>query len=363
MNEIKKTYFLGANTPKGFVSFFSELYNPSENRRVFILKGGPGTGKSGVMRKVAAAVEEAGYEAEYIICSSDPDSLDGVIFPELRACVADGTPPHVIEPKYPGAVEEIVNLGQFWNSEKLAETADSIRAADRQVKNCHQRCVGFLSAAASLQKDSLRIVSECTDFDKIAVYASRFASREFGISRGRIGKEKKRLLSAVTPKGIFTNYDTIKSQCSRVIAVYDEYGASSCQLLKLLRGYALGIGLDTTVCCCPLNTDKIEHLIIPEKELCIFTSNSYHPAPADVDRKIHCRRFIDSEKLRTHRHRLHFNSRAAAELIDEAGVMLKSAKENHDDLEQLYIPAMDFDKVNAETEKITKQILNRAKNK
>lgn len=363
MGEIKKTYFLGANTPKGFVSLFGELYNPSENWRVYILKGGPGTGKSGFMRKIASAVEEAGYEAEYIICSSDPDSLDGVIFPQLKACIADGTPPHVLEPRYPGAVEEIVNLGQFWNSEKLAESADSIRAADCQVKNCHQRCVGFLNAASSLQNDSARIVSECTDFDKIAVYASRFATREFGVSRGKIGKETKRFLSAVTPKGVFMNYDTIKSQCSRVIAVYDEYGAASAQLLKLLRGYALGIGLDTTVCCCPTNPDKIEHLIIPEKELCIFTSNSYHPAPPEADRKIHTRRFSDSEELRAHRHRLHFNSRASAELIDEAVVMLKSAKDNHDDLERLYISAMDFDKVNAETERIKSEVLKRGKSK
>ena len=38
--------FLGANTPKGFVSLFDELYNPYTTKNAYIIKGGPGTGKS-----------------------------------------------------------------------------------------------------------------------------------------------------------------------------------------------------------------------------------------------------------------------------------------------------------------------------
>lgn len=357
--EKKTTYFLGANTSGGFVSLFNELYNPFENWRAFILKGGPGTGKSSFMRKAAKAVEDAGEKTEYIICSSDPQSLDGVIFPGLKACIADGTSPHVIEPKYPGAVEQLINLGEYWDCDKLSDCAEGIRETDRQVKNCHARCVGFLKAAASLQEDSMRLAAECTDFDKISAYASRFASREFGTSRGRIGRESRRFLSAVTPEGIFINYDTILSQCSKIAVVYDEYGAASDKLLKLLRAYALGCGLDVTVCPCPVTPEKIEHLIIPEIGLCVFTANNYHPAPADTTRKIHARRFTDSDKLRSHRHRLHFNSRAASELIDEAVNMLRSAKEYHDDLEQFYVPAMDFEKVNEEAERITELILKR----
>ena len=50
--------FLGGNTPCGFVSFFDELYNPYEKHRALIIKGGPGTGKSGIMKTVAKKAEE-----------------------------------------------------------------------------------------------------------------------------------------------------------------------------------------------------------------------------------------------------------------------------------------------------------------
>ena len=39
-------FFLGANAPGGFVSRFDHLYSPQEGWFAYILKGGPGTGRS-----------------------------------------------------------------------------------------------------------------------------------------------------------------------------------------------------------------------------------------------------------------------------------------------------------------------------
>lgn len=86
-------YFLGANSPAGFYSLYDELIDPAEAESIYILKGGPGCGKSTLMHKVAAAAEEKGVAVEYIPCSGDPDSLDAVIFPALKAAIVDGTAP------------------------------------------------------------------------------------------------------------------------------------------------------------------------------------------------------------------------------------------------------------------------------
>ncbi len=87
-------YFLGANSPQGFYSLYSELIDPAQARAIYILKGGPGCGKSTLMRRVGAALEEAGCTVEYICCSGDPDSLDAVIAPALGVALVDGTAPH-----------------------------------------------------------------------------------------------------------------------------------------------------------------------------------------------------------------------------------------------------------------------------
>ena len=91
-------YFLGANSPAGFYSLYSELLSPETANAIYILKGGPGCGKSTLMRRVAQQAAQAGETVEYILCSADPDSLDGVVLPRLGAALVDGTAPHGTAP-------------------------------------------------------------------------------------------------------------------------------------------------------------------------------------------------------------------------------------------------------------------------
>ena len=74
-------FFLGANTPSGFYSLYDQLLPPTGAEDCFLLKGGPGCGKSTLMRRVAQAVEARGLTVEYIRCSGDPDSLDAIWIP------------------------------------------------------------------------------------------------------------------------------------------------------------------------------------------------------------------------------------------------------------------------------------------
>lgn len=87
-------FFLGANSSQGFVSRFDQLGNPNEGWRCTIIKGGPGTGKSSIMKSLVTAMADQCNYIEEIYCSSDVDSLDGVIFPEKKLSIADGTSPH-----------------------------------------------------------------------------------------------------------------------------------------------------------------------------------------------------------------------------------------------------------------------------
>lgn len=87
-------YFLGANSPDGFYSLYPELIQPETAQAIYILKGGPGCGKSTLMRKVGGQMEQAGLETEYILCSGDPDSLDALLLPRQGVAIVDGTAPH-----------------------------------------------------------------------------------------------------------------------------------------------------------------------------------------------------------------------------------------------------------------------------
>lgn len=348
MSDKQVSFFAGANTPGGFVSLFDGLYDAYGDWNVYIIKGGPGTGKSSLMKKVATGVEREGVFVERLNCSSDPASLDAIRIPELHACLLDGTAPHAMDPKFPGAVEEILNLGEFWDAKQIKRQAGAIRKTAALNQEMHRRSSRFLSAAGTLLEENKRLIAPSVDIDKIRNYAARFASREFGKPGGTVGIEHRRYLSGITPAGNLIQYHTLPLLCDHIIALDDSYGAVSRYLIRLIRSYALASGLDVISCLCPMSVNQdIEHLLIPQAGLALFTENAFHALPFDPSRRIHARRFMNMEQVEEHRCRLKFNRRAAAQLIDESISLLKNAKEIHDRLEKFYIPAMDFEQVDA----------------
>lgn len=351
-------YFLGANTGNGFYSLFDELYFPSYEGRMFVIKGGPGTGKSSVMKRVADKAEKKGYEVERIYCSSDPSSLDGVIIPELKTSVADGTAPHTIEPKYPGAVEQTVNLGDCWDAGFLRCNAENIKEKTFECSSYHKRCMRFLKAYSSMLNDNRRIVSDCVDGQKLKGFAARLAVHEFK-DKGTQGKIKRRFLSAVTPEGITCFEETVSQLCNRVIGIDDEYGVVSDQMLTYLAKKAVKSGYDIIVCPCVTDPKrKLDHLIIPEKRLAFCTQNDVHTVSCEKYKTVSAKRFMNTSELKKHSARLNFNRRASSEFLDEAIISLTNAKAIHDELESYYINAMDFDLVGEKAEKLINEIFD-----
>ena len=114
-----RNLYPGGNTPHGFYSYYNYILPQRKAEKIFCIKGGPGTGKSTLMKRIGRYFVDRGEDVDFLWCSSDPDSLDGILIRGRRAAVLDGTAPHIVDPVTPGAVDEIINLGQFWDEEKL----------------------------------------------------------------------------------------------------------------------------------------------------------------------------------------------------------------------------------------------------
>ena len=126
-------WFLGANSGNGFSSLY-EGFCRGDGDFLRVIKGGPGCGKSTFMRRIGEAAEARGLEVEYILCSGDPDSLDGVYIPALRLGYADGTAPHIMDPECFGAscLKFMATFGVLSNSDDPGPqelTYEEMRAA------------------------------------------------------------------------------------------------------------------------------------------------------------------------------------------------------------------------------------------
>lgn len=88
-----KEVFPGGNTYKGFHSFYDHILPQEEANRIFCIKGGPGVGKSSFMKAIAKEFVELGYDVELHHCSSDNNSLDGVVIKQAKVALLDGTAP------------------------------------------------------------------------------------------------------------------------------------------------------------------------------------------------------------------------------------------------------------------------------
>ena len=105
-----RNIYPGGNTPEGFYSYYNYILPQRKAEKIFCLKGGPGVGKSTFMKEIGKYFSEKGEDVDLLWCSSDADSLDGVVLKSRRAALVDGTKPHIVDPVNPAAVDKIVDL-------------------------------------------------------------------------------------------------------------------------------------------------------------------------------------------------------------------------------------------------------------
>ena len=192
-------YFASANGYYGFRSYFNEAFAEEKLSRLFILKGGPGTGKSTFMRKITDKLSGMVDRCELILCSSDTESLDGVIFSTEngRVAIVDGTAPHTLDPRFPGAISEIINLGDGWDKNRLVSKRDEIIAFTRAYVEEYSSAYELLSVAGRVM-ERIRSVT-LAHFDKKR--ASAAAKILLSDNEKYDGEKSTRLLSSFGKSG------------------------------------------------------------------------------------------------------------------------------------------------------------------
>jgi len=357
--------FPGGNTCYGFHSFYQYVV-PSDATRIFVLKGGPGVGKSTLMKKLGEELGLLGHNRELHWCSSDNDSLDGVVFPDSQIAIIDGTAPHVVDPVYPGAVDEVVNLGEFWNETRLTDHKREIIELTRQISM-------YFRLAYHRLKEGHAIWSELSEYFSQSVSKAthrqflRSLKQELGHSGvgAAPGKSLERHLfaSAITPGGIINHAHTLFEEDFKVLALSGNPGTGMHDLLNSLLQWSREEMIPVEVyhnCFLP---SCIEMLIYrPAKTVILDASGLVVNYEKLLSRASHGRLFdlnqeVDPARLLRFGSEIEDARERFNTALTAAVSFINLAKQIHDELEQFYIPTMDFGRINRKFDEIKERIL------
>ena len=179
----ERKIFMGANTADGFVGFFDQIVDNYELKKIYIIKGGSGVGKSTFIKKFAQTMTQMFGKTkqltiDYLMCSADPGSYDGAIIHEMGVALIDGTKPHITDPKYPGMVEEILDFAQFIDFAKIKATQAELKEMMARRAECFERAKIELEKARQLHRKVESYITPAVDFSKVDELFKQLVNRQ-----------------------------------------------------------------------------------------------------------------------------------------------------------------------------------------
>lgn len=342
--------FPGGNTSHGFCSFHDNIIGEKRNL-LYILKGMPGGGKSSLMKEMGKRAAEEGFTLEYHHCPSDPTSIDGIVINELGVGIVDGTPPHPMDPVYPGMGDKIINLAVYIDASKITGYKDEITQAKANNKKAYRRVFNYFKAARSVYDEIVQVNREYVDFKRVNKMTKDYLEEIFSkeIINGKKYKFKNRHMfsNAYTPQGYFDYTESIIDGVKNRYYLKGDMGTGKSTFMKRIIERANMEDFHLEIYHDSFAPDKIESLLIYELDL-IISSNE--KITNGLYTTIDFKQYFDDSKISNEDYIVF------ERLIEKGTEGLNMAKDNHFIQESLYRNAVNFKGIDEEREKIWDEI-------
>ena len=348
--------FAGAMTPEGFIDFFDHIMPVQKARARYFLKGASGGGKSTFMKKVAHWLEEQDCATELFHCSNDARSLDAVAAEKFGLCILDATAPHSRDPQIPALTDTIIDFAQFLDEDKLAGHKTIIENLLQDKKMLINRAMGYFSAAGKIyntEKAAAQAALKTTDLENLAARRGDFLPSASG-DRNK-GFNRRLFLTAITPEGPISLADDAFDNC-HVYAIHTEAQIGTNHFLMRIQHDANANGIDTESFHSPLDPAHIEYLLIPSQKRAFVATDGIFGYRGKVNKRIDISSCINPAMLTRIKINIEHDSELLNILLEQTMDTLHISKSLHTKIEEIYIQAMDFDRVDEMTEKFIEKI-------
>jgi hypothetical protein len=348
-------YFLSANSPEGFVSYHEAWLDGWDT--VFLLKGGPGGGKSTFMRRVQRHMEARGLPCEEVYCATDPSSLDGLGIPALGAALFDATPPHAADPRYFGSKDVYLSLGEYCDTAPLKAKWHHIAGLTDRYRAMFPRITRCLSGAKSMSDQRFDLVLRGVPLDQLTSAAAALI-QQAGLDgqADKAGSVRARFLSARDRDGVRFLDETVRWLTPRRFILQDTYGLSPFVLAPILRA-ATAAGHDVWACYDPQSPRHLlRHVLLPELGFGFVCRTGDSQRDEGVSLSLDA--MVDPNLLAAKATRLGLLEQVESSRLQDASRLMKDARAIHDELEALYRPHLDFEGLTSSADALASRLLD-----
>lgn len=356
---IIKNYYAGSNSSVGFYSLFDEALKGLKT--LWILKGGPGTGKSSLMKKIGKYMEENDYDVEYVHCSSDNNSIDGVILPHFQIGIVDGTAPHIIDPKYPGVVDEIINLSDYRDDSVLHEDSEIIIKLTNEISEQFKKAYLQFAEGRKVHERKEEIYLSAMDFNMADKVTKELKDTIFSNLTATDENQcvKHLFFGAATPEGPVNFIENLTDNINKRYIIKGRSGCGKSTMMKRIGAEAEQKGLSVSYYHCALDPDSLDMIIIPGLSVAFLDGTAPHviDPTRETDEVVDMFQLCVNQEIEVIKEKEIKTAEALYKKIMQEGTAhLKKAKALHDELEAYYVRAMDFKKVDELTTELIKKI-------
>ncbi len=328
-------YFAEGMTTRGYISL---LPNMMPNwQRVYVLLGGPGTGKSTLIKVIGLELLDRGYDVDFLRSVRDPNSMAGFIMPQMGLAMLDAMEVSPIRWRAPGVVEKFIDFSIFCDELKLEKQRSQIfklvnllqelqTTLEEELAAELGSLIGNRVSKRQMEKEDLswilgnsahvKVKKEHTGPWPLAENALKLLQKSVIVPYFLHGLTAEGWLN-LAPH-FLTDFDQIRLEGHETLDALDWVLREAQQLGQMIE-----------IVLHPLNPDEVIGIVFPERHLAIWQGNPENLIDQGLDRPF-------SEKLKE---------------------TLMSWQTHRSQLKGIYMDAINFDQLDGYRETVLNHIL------
>ncbi|OPY60330.1 MAG: hypothetical protein A4E56_02756 [Pelotomaculum sp. PtaU1.Bin065] len=275
----------------------------------------------------------------------------------------------MVDPKNPGAVDEIIHLGDFWDEEKIQAVKQQVLQTNIRVGRLFKIAYHQLAEAKVIKDELDSYLEEAANRSRVHETAWKIiksVTEDAPVQYEREPKARHLFATAFTPGGQWHHLDTILQDIKKLYLVTGDATSLTSYVVGAVARAAHTRGLDTGVFHCPLAPDNIDLVLIPRQGCAVMKDIpgiefKAQNVPAITKVKLYnLNQHLNESILAVYGSEIDSARKRLSAAINRAISYIAKAKEEHDHMETYYIPAMNFDAINAKREEILARVLKYA---